>query len=845
MDGMAGNRRPGPYAPDNRSDAIRRRTEPSTPAQTADGWASRLKERPHALVAWLGAVSAGNASCIEPAQGFINELIRHEEYGVFVEVFAAYGAILQSEATREGRGYVQPGLVLELPADWSPAAPVAMADAFCQIHAQRVEVRSGGRPVPEAVTHALVSLLQAGTTELATDGLLTSPELLCKAFAASQLRSVELTPMPPKSPTASNDQESGFVRFMKAVAQCPSLSEVKTSKSFHLVSSLEKVFFEPLTGHPSLRKLDILRSFERDTTAQSLLMMPKLVAFSVTCPNLTDFGWKHPGNCSQFRSSDHAAKIMRQFKADDCDLDMTAIAAAMVKAMATPGFRLQFLALHDVPLPPGVLKAFFRALATNTSLLSLDLHDCCIDLEATVDLLLALEQNATLESTGLPRESACYYLRSVDPRRSIYGFEFDTLRSYQNAYLSLFISNLASDETRGWMGKTFGPLREHVQNLCRAIRAAPMRANLANESRMLLDKNYPQLEANVRAVMAAGLSSAARGAVTAYPGGFADAAKLVTQMMVKDLYVSDAVRLTEVSKAVAQYREETSVKPEEAVNLRRLNRKEAREVRETRSDRPRPMVSDEVNRKDARGANLQLLKAAVAVDVALVYTLMARGAIDFEDYAKEAATSIYVRAALLHRPGAEWKTTNINTSAVVTTTARSAAALDTVMEPTAATVPERSALAVQRVNSLTNPSISVMRLLADIAFDLETSIDDAQLGFNEMIRGEKYGMFLEVFEAYNRIARAAREKADGEPFKTSLKFRLPADWRPAAPMSLEDAFRKLKLDQVEVVPSAQPDPVTGLTVPEAVTQAVAVLMASGVTELVGVDPVRSAHLSNT
>ncbi len=173
------------------------------------------------------------------AQGVFNDLIAHEAYEVFKEVFNAYNAICAAQAHASGGPPFITSLTLQLPADWTPSGPAALAQALLHVQVQRLEVvrpavdasvlealgagtffngpagsgsalidadrarermaqnielaaKQMDAVIPKAVCDAIVTLLKAGTSQLVVYGNLAQPEAVGEAIAASALKSLEL-----------------------------------------------------------------------------------------------------------------------------------------------------------------------------------------------------------------------------------------------------------------------------------------------------------------------------------------------------------------------------------------------------------------------------------------------------------------------------------------------------------------------------------------------------------------------------------------------------------------------------------------------------------------------------
>lgn len=194
----------------------------STPQALQTRWVDQINQialaDADAARALMTEVARGETVSTAPraAQAVFNDLLAHEAYDAFVEVFNAYNALLKSHAEAEGKPF-RSTLVLQLPHDWRPRAPAALSEALGRIHAQCVQVRrpmSGhgvegtaptpgtthgdktrtrNMPVNGAVCQCIVDLLKAGTTELAIHWPLAEPSWVATAITDGQrLQSIVL-----------------------------------------------------------------------------------------------------------------------------------------------------------------------------------------------------------------------------------------------------------------------------------------------------------------------------------------------------------------------------------------------------------------------------------------------------------------------------------------------------------------------------------------------------------------------------------------------------------------------------------------------------------------------------
>lgn len=187
------------------------------------------------------------------AQAVFNDLLAHEAYGVFVEVFTLYNDLRKHQARGPDEPPFKASLTLQLPCRWKPTWPAAFNAALERVQVERLEVirpavyepsamtvardrlndfASGVRsrldsqgstyraqrlkreseaqrqraeaekiandPVPAAVCEGIQTLLQGETAELVVRGRLKSPMAVAEAVARSaRLRSIELGELDP------------------------------------------------------------------------------------------------------------------------------------------------------------------------------------------------------------------------------------------------------------------------------------------------------------------------------------------------------------------------------------------------------------------------------------------------------------------------------------------------------------------------------------------------------------------------------------------------------------------------------------------------------------------------
>ena len=211
-----------------------------------------------------GFVSDGVA---DVAQDVFNELIEHEEWDVFVDVFNTYNDIQTRQWNQRGQTF-KSALVLELQPDWAPSrsTPDDMVRAFSKITAHQVRVcvypyeRPGAEPfappaaAPEALNICLVALLRTGTKELRLYIPLSSPHAVASAIPGSGLESIRLGNITRLQLTAK--AMDSYRTVMESLASCPTLKHLSLGHADLLcLHPVLKRFMQP--GGPTLTSVSL------------------------------------------------------------------------------------------------------------------------------------------------------------------------------------------------------------------------------------------------------------------------------------------------------------------------------------------------------------------------------------------------------------------------------------------------------------------------------------------------------------------------------------------------------------------------------------------------------------
>ncbi|MDO9435057.1 hypothetical protein [Hydrogenophaga sp.] len=459
------------------------------------------------------------------AQSVFNDLIQHEAYDVFVEVFTAYNAIRAAQVRAPNEPPFKTSLTLELPANWAPTGPAAFHAALQKVQVQKLEVvhptvdeskfmplnatseldtamgfwgytapshadtqqlalvernrallvQQHDAPVPEAVCDAIVTLLQAGTTELSVRGNLAQPSIVAQALSASPLESIELghvnrvsraispetsasygtlmqglakcrslrqlvvgqpvllalhaavegmangcpnlKSIQVKSPGISDGEESDLASFMKIAAQCEGLEEVVITNLS--TGALSQEVYGPLSKLPTLTTLDLEINLPRSArSAADWNLVPEMMRFSKSCPSL-----KHVKlNGTAIPVVPPGGSARRAFSY--LNFPSSADWAMTEEFLLDPTITLATLTVSGVPIPHLFLSAVVATLPDNKTLTAFDISGCVVSANATFGLPEALIHNDTLRTGKLPTEPSLYFMVSADNSKHALAADF-------------------------------------------------------------------------------------------------------------------------------------------------------------------------------------------------------------------------------------------------------------------------------------------------------------------------------------------------------------------------------------------------------------------------------------
>lgn len=561
-----------------------------------------------------------------------NTLLRQHEYEAFAAAFTLYNAIRQADSQAAGTTYTT-RLTLQMPAGWVAEDKAAMVAAFSNIDARCVVVaapdgRGGEVAIPADVSDCLVALLQAGTTALNVSGMLTDPAPVARAFAQSRLQALalgggsgflgrEVSPQTARDRLQSHAvlmrglvhcptlerlnvtdagvltlhavldeclhpggpalksvalggwtveaSTPGLVPFVRAIAKFPTLSSVDATCTLYCGEGLSDVFLNPLYGHRSLSRLHVGGFGSIAPDERQMTVLPTVIAFAAGTPCLSDFAWNNA------QADDDAGSAMERYRRRGGRLYSTQGLREMERALADPDFKLKTLRLRGIAVPPGVMGAFCKALARNTSLRSVDLTSCFLPLKPLlVDLMKSLDSNATLETFVLSHEFDDYYLISED--RTVRGFvrsdpDVDEEQEALDDFTLRFLEG-EDDGIRDPAIAAFEPFKNQAHSFFEDLKT-----QLAQRrGQALIQRAQFELGENIQALMNAALTAVAPVHNKDDPEQFRLPALQIVAQLVGPASLPGVIHLSEVSKASDPYlqHEQTRATTEAGQELKAL-----------------------------------------------------------------------------------------------------------------------------------------------------------------------------------------------------------------------------------------------------------------------------------
>ncbi len=392
-----------------------------------------------------------------------NRLIVLEEYEVLVDAVSACNSLLAP--FRQEDGEFKSNLTLRLPSHWSPPGGLQhMVDAISRIKVVQITVcpPPGSIYASVATSHCVGALLAAGASCLDIECPMQSPEVLSLAIQNSQLKSITLGAGLPDDLTHA--QLASFGSLAQGLACCPTfkhlciahqhlfpvlhpvvasfsqpggptltsadvrvdpdirmshgellsdtmllmhalrvhpLSTLNLTIPIESALDLELMLLIPFSRHQHLTKLGITFDNPVRPSRETMGVLPDLVKFWITCPQLTTFAWEFP-------FAPDTGRAMVELQRAGVDIVQSARSLEMVAMMRSPGFKLKDVSIVGLSIPSDVSKGFMNEVSRNTTLNALRLL-VCMDLE-TIKSLERLRHHPTLGRMALSDDVRDYFL---------------------------------------------------------------------------------------------------------------------------------------------------------------------------------------------------------------------------------------------------------------------------------------------------------------------------------------------------------------------------------------------------------------------------------------------------
>lgn len=669
----------------------------SSSAQTLSRWTAALQGKPlgdrAAVRAFLKNVVQGHAGDARVAKEVFNDLIAHEAYSVFVDVFKAHQVLLQQNARPDGEPFIST-LSLQLPAHWEPQARDAMHKAFAQIQVQRLEVvaHSAGQPYDARIISielcaGIATLLKAGATALAVSGLLGDAFVVAEAIAGNPafdslefghpdrrgcapaeaegygvlmkrgaprgrlkhltihrwefvnyvvqaigatMRWPALTSLNLRG--CSSSSAYGVQALVRMGVQSPHLTKVSLSFEDSSADTQMSSIFRALKPSNSLTHLDIQSAGFAHDSLLCLLACPLAVDFWCSCPTLTHFAWD---SGTVYHDAGHTMESLRLLGPPH---NMNEPPDFLKEAVKKPIARLKSVSMTNFPMTRGAQDVLFGLFEHNRSIEKLNLSGCCISIESTQKFTKALSSNTTLQQCVLPHDPALYCLTAAD--NTIHAF-----RSMQSKLLRSIEGPVEFELVRGFFTSDPPALDAATKLHAETLHAQIYR----HTSKRLLPHAFPPLAGNVAQFMETAASTYVqqgkldKGAVAAGSGAFDDVASLIAAHLETEGALRSAVRLNEALAPAGPFGERTpppGVTKAAVKALVKLNNAMA-----VAADMP--TATSSLNEVNANGANIWLLRLVELGKPFMVSQAISTGVIDFGGQAAKTAPSGRLRNAFL------------------------------------------------------------------------------------------------------------------------------------------------------------------------------------------------------
>lgn len=874
----AGVNVPNPLA---HGDAQPRVVKPS-PEEVFQGWAAKFPNIPIDVFAALSELAHGRLADDDCIQEAFCRLLNEGEFESCFEIFEAHRTVREAAAGAP----VTTALRLTLRVDWNPDLDKLEA-LFKQLRVDSLTVDAGASTFPAAGCHCIATLLKGGLSELRVGGRLAKPEVVAEAFRHSQLQSMvflgssastdsTLAPIDVETLTTASVLVEGLVGrnltlvslaihderllemryyWERLLSYRPSLQTltislkmpnfkkdawnivnpfmrlVRDSNAFSAIAltarpdisgldarQVHSAILTPLKGHPRLSSLELLHMPTLTSTQQDLKTLRFATSFAASCECLAHFVWISD-------ASHLSLNTLRAFVSEGGNLDMSAEIEHILADSKRLLPRMEKMALIGHPMATGPVNALTEARGVFDSRMDLDLRGCLIDMELAIKLAAAWKKGPSTGKLVLPANFDRYYLLieghiwGISENAARDGFVLDHEGGLDQATCNRAVA-------------VFDALKPALLELMRGIR------------QQLVQSTSPLLESNVQAFMQAALRSALPNIQGVSNDAFSLPAKTIVEQLVKEERMPTLVRLAAVDADMHKNHQAT---------LDELNVGYGRF--DLRSDTAQ-LVHMEKDR------HAELMAAVESCDMGAVDKLLGEGAIDIGGRAFQRAQQLVQEGRLLdfslgvfqkHVPtlATDSKTTSnssntsntsvttINTTTTTTTTSTTGtlSASTTAAQVVAVDDAFDRTEATWKAWDSKIPHDAPDHVVVNLHSLAQGALPDPfkmQRALTYLLKTSAFDLFVDAFEAYNSMRRAAAQAMHEPPFRSSLVLSLLHDWAPdIAQMNL--ALQRIQVDTLTLTPA---DPLPTLKpapfnphLSAAACHLVATLLKGGTTDL--------------
>lgn len=683
---------------------------PPVPTQTSLRWVHDLTLRLErfdlsdraAVLTLLNQVARGVGSDAIVAKAVFNDLIAHEAFEVFVEVFTANNAILQAQASAAGRPF-KSTLILQLPQDWAPTARAAMVEAFGHIALHRLEALSPAdcfAPISNVACEGIASFLsRAGVTEFALCGELACPSVVQQALNMSRtpLDTLELGWTDRQQTSNGQASYEALINVGKVRAHLKHLTIHNGNVTLYFADALHVWLDMPALKSLSLqqcapRSVPQVLALLNDVVKYQKLAVEKGTAqsrpftqlslsftdarvedslgdlfaglkkvslthfdlqthdfgYSPLCltfvPLGAEFAFTSPG-LTHFKWDsgiviENAAEMMNTLLRMAPTEDFRQRPASMVAALKNSNGTLQLFSMTGFPVTQGAQCVLFEGVEHNTSLQVVNLSGNCLDIEATQILPRALAANWTIRKIALSNRPSLYSLTAPDG--SIHG-----LRRKQSSSNRSDEAEWGEVELDGAMVGGAAPpvfkadLKAHADTLPMVL--------YQHERKFFVEKGFAELAGGVAQLMETAVGAFfERGELEKVASAlgkdaFDDVAKVVAGFLEQDGALRTAARLSEVRVPVGPHGERSPEPKQTDADVKALVKLNSAMAVEAHL----PAAPLAINEVDEDGANVHLVKLVKLGRPFLVSQAIANGAVDFGGQAADLAPWGILRYAFL------------------------------------------------------------------------------------------------------------------------------------------------------------------------------------------------------